>query len=205
MRYMIAVTTVSGRARDAARREELASAAADYVLAHGLSDLSLRPLAASLGTSARMLVYYFGSKEQLILDVLGEVRRRTYRDVDAHSGGDALEGLRRYWTWATSAEGRRYLRLVYEVYGLSLREPERYGLFAAAEAQEVIGVLTASSEAAGMPHDDARDLSTYTFAMLRGLELDLLGTSDVERVQRAFELFLTDIAEHLDRAGSLRS
>jgi AcrR family transcriptional regulator len=43
------------------RRHDLAEAATDYVLEHGLLDLSLRPLAAALGTSDRMLLYHFGA------------------------------------------------------------------------------------------------------------------------------------------------
>ena len=47
--------------------------AADYVLEHGLEGLSLRPLAAALGTSPRMLLYDFESKERLVDEVLAVV------------------------------------------------------------------------------------------------------------------------------------
>jgi AcrR family transcriptional regulator len=46
-------------------RAELLEKVVDYLLKHGLVDLSLRPLAAALRTSPRMLLYFFGSKEQL--------------------------------------------------------------------------------------------------------------------------------------------
>ena len=46
----------------ATRRDELAEAATDYVLEHGLIGLSLRPLAAALGTSDRMLLYHFATR-----------------------------------------------------------------------------------------------------------------------------------------------
>ena len=52
------------------RREVLAEAATDYVLEHGLLDLSLRPLAAALGTSDRMLLYHFSDKNDLVATVL---------------------------------------------------------------------------------------------------------------------------------------
>ena len=48
------------------RRVEWTEAATDYVLEHGLIGLSLRPLAAELGTSDRMLLYHFGSKDELV-------------------------------------------------------------------------------------------------------------------------------------------
>lgn len=55
---------------DTARRAEWTAAATDYVLEHGLIGLSLRPLAAALGTSDRMLLYHFGTKDHLVADVL---------------------------------------------------------------------------------------------------------------------------------------
>ncbi len=51
-------------------RERLCRAAADYILAHGLSSASLRPLAQAAGTSDRMLIYHFGTKATLIREAL---------------------------------------------------------------------------------------------------------------------------------------
>ena len=51
-------------------------AATDYVLEHGLIGLSLRPLAAALGTSDRMLLYHFGTKDDLVAAVLRESNDR---------------------------------------------------------------------------------------------------------------------------------
>ena len=60
---------------DPTRRAATLAKAAEYVLEHGLADLSLRPLAKALGTSPRMLLYDFGSKERLIHEILAEIRR----------------------------------------------------------------------------------------------------------------------------------
>ncbi len=65
-----------GRPKDLDRRVELLNAVTEYVLEHGLADLSLRPLARAVGTSARILLYHFGSKETLIASVLREARER---------------------------------------------------------------------------------------------------------------------------------
>jgi len=65
---------VSQPANDA--RATLLEAAVDYVASNGLSDLSLRQMAAALGTSHRMLIYHFGSKEQLLVAVVNEMERR---------------------------------------------------------------------------------------------------------------------------------
>lgn len=54
---MPAPTSVSS-----ARRAELLELAYQYVLEHGVSDLSLRPLAAAINSSPRVLLFLFGSK-----------------------------------------------------------------------------------------------------------------------------------------------
>ena len=55
---------------ESARRVELAEAATDHALEHGLIGLSLRPVAAALGTSDRMLLYPFTDKDDLVATVL---------------------------------------------------------------------------------------------------------------------------------------
>jgi AcrR family transcriptional regulator len=178
---------------DPEKKQALLDRITAYVLEHGLGDLSLRPLADALGTSGRMLIYYFGTKDALIVDVLAEVRRRKYRDLGLTTGSESAGVLRRYWDWVLSHEGRTYLRLVYEIYGLSLRDPERFDAFIATEAIEVLDVIAASYRAVGAPADDAAALSTYTFAALRGLELDFLATGDVPRLERAFSMLEEDL------------
>ena len=41
------------------RKETLTDELVGYLLEHGLSDISLRPLADALGISARLLIYHF--------------------------------------------------------------------------------------------------------------------------------------------------
>lgn len=53
-------------ARPAADRQALLAALAAHVLEHGLTTASLRPMAAAAGTSDRMLLYHFGSKDGVI-------------------------------------------------------------------------------------------------------------------------------------------
>lgn len=51
-------------------RETLLPLLATHVMAHGLNDASLRPLAKAAGTSDRMLIYHFGSKDGLVAALL---------------------------------------------------------------------------------------------------------------------------------------
>lgn len=63
-------------ARRALRRAEAITAMADHVLAQGLAGASLRTLAAAAGTSDRMLLYYFTSKDDLLAATLGDIAQR---------------------------------------------------------------------------------------------------------------------------------
>lgn len=58
------------------RREQLLEATVDYLLANGVTGLSLRPLASATGTQARLLIYHFGSRAALVSAALGVVLRR---------------------------------------------------------------------------------------------------------------------------------
>lgn len=61
-------------ATPSARQTELLEAAYRYALDHGLADLSLRPLAAAIGSSPRVLLYLFGSKDGLVRALLARAR-----------------------------------------------------------------------------------------------------------------------------------
>jgi AcrR family transcriptional regulator len=76
--------------RSPTRKTELVRSLADHVLAHGLGGASLRPLAAAVGTSDRMLLYYFPDKPALIAAVLEEVAVRMTMLLDVQRAADPL-------------------------------------------------------------------------------------------------------------------
>ena len=57
-------------------RDRLLGAAVEHALTEGIVDLSLREIAVGIGTSHRMLIYHFGSREGLLVAVVREVERR---------------------------------------------------------------------------------------------------------------------------------
>jgi AcrR family transcriptional regulator len=112
------------------RRDELRDKALNYFLAHGLADLSLRPLADEIGTSARLLVYHFGSRDNLIMVVMEEVRLRVQQSVIAMmqaARGEA--GMAAIWDWATDSANVPYVRLLFEVQVLALQHPATYARY----------------------------------------------------------------------------
>jgi len=108
------------------RREELLDRVTDHVLAHGLIGLTLRPVAKAIGTSDRMLIYHFGSRDQLVTDVVTRTCERAIAAIAAlPAAGSVRAGVNALWrTYQT-----RPLRDCLDIYvqaaatGLIGREP----------------------------------------------------------------------------------
>jgi AcrR family transcriptional regulator len=171
------------------RRQELLEAAYDYVLWHGLTDLSLRPLAAAIGSSPRVLLLLFGSKEGLVqallararedeIAVLAEVRR-------AGDDGGLPAAAHVVWSWLAAPDHRGLLVLWLESYTRSLVEPDGpWSGFAARTVSDWLAVLgQAGGDAAGADVVD----ETLLLGVLRGALLDLLATGDLPRTTAAVQ------------------
>lgn len=167
---------------DVRRRRQLLEAAVDYVIEHGLSTLSLRPLAAALETDAPVLLHHFGSKENLLVQILNGVRDRL-RHVAADTAGGP-EQLRPVWEWAAAPEHEPLYRLFFEAYGIALRNPVAYREFLDHVVADWLAQLSP-----GMG-----DRATLAIAAVRGLLLDLLTTGDRARVDTAVRLLVRLLA-----------
>ena len=186
---------------DHGHREQLLTAAVDYVITHGLADLSWRPLARALGVTPNTLVHHFGTKEQLLEAILRRVREHTqHATTSAATGAAATEArtpedaLRSVWAWASAPEHRPLFRLFFAVYGLALQDPDRYSRFLdhvmTDWMDELAGLFPAT------PQDpDATLRRTMYIATVRGLLLDLLTTGDEQRTTRAFTELLSSILQ----------
>jgi AcrR family transcriptional regulator len=173
-------------------RERLLAGAVDYVAEHGVGDLSLRPLAAALGTSHRMLIYHFGSKEGLLVDVVREVERRqreVFADLDT-AGATPAEAMRRMWHRLADPSLWPHERLFFEMYGQALQG--RPGTEALLEGiiDSWVDTAAALADRLGIPVEAARAQARLGVAVVRGLLLDLLATGDRAGVDVAMEQFI---------------
>ncbi|WP_216907489.1 TetR/AcrR family transcriptional regulator [Nocardia noduli] len=178
---------------DHERRARLLEAAGDYVIENGLSDLSLRPLARELGVTTTTLVHHFGSRDQLLTAIIGQVRDRMRQAVDLQGATDihphAL--MSRAWRWMSDPGHAPLYRLLFEIYGNALQQPQKFQPFLAHIVEDWLRILTETFEAAGDDHDTAATKATLAIAVARGLLLDLLTTGDTDRITTAFETFMT--------------
>lgn len=172
------------------RKLELLEAAYGYALAHGLGDLSLRPLAAAIGSSPRVLLFLFGSKDGLIKALLARARddelamlERLRRDhPDADLNGAVLE----IWTWLSDPVHRGLLVLWVEGYARSLVDPAGpWATFAEQTVTDWLDVLAEYQPVRRRETTAGRAERTAALALLRGALLDLLATGDRRRIDAA--------------------
>src|SRR5579863_6664931 len=108
------------------RPEELRNAIVRYLIKHGLTGLSLRPLAKALGCTPRVLLYHFGSKEKMVIEVLAQIRRGqriAYGRIEETSFAD---GYLTVWKRMSAPDSEPLFRLFFEVYGIALHSPRLY-------------------------------------------------------------------------------
>ncbi|GAA3655941.1 hypothetical protein GCM10022237_15000 [Nocardioides ginsengisoli] len=167
------------------RRRELAEAATDHVLEHGLIGLSLRPLAAALGTSDRMLLYHFSGKDDLVATLLHTSNERSIALLrslpPAASVRDAVLTL-----WAASTDGQleRCQRLYVEAAALGLLGQEPYAGIVRESNRAWLAALVDLLVAGGCAPAAAPRAANLLDAALMGLQLDLpldRGTAQLEQ------------------------
>ena len=165
--------------------ERLLDACTDHALAHGLPD-RLEPLARATGTSARMLLYHFGTRDALLRAVLGRARQRqreTYGELlRVRPDEPYTETLQATWTAMTGPAGQPFLRM----FG-RLRENASplWPDFRRVATTDWLPPLAEGMATLGRP-----GLATLVLAVIRGLLLDLEATGDTGRTDRAFRDFL---------------
>lgn len=176
------------------RKATVLNAMADYLLGAGVADASLRPAASALGTSPRMLLYHFRSKEQLMVEALKEVRRREtemlVRAIRRLPAANTDEVMRGIWRWYASPRRAPYLRLFFEAWGLGLQNPRRYAGFLETVRKDLLVVAEEALVLRGYPRRDAAAIATYMIAAFRGLLLDLVTNKDRQRLEDAMAIFI---------------
>jgi AcrR family transcriptional regulator len=175
-----------GRHKQPEIRDRILDACVDYALAHGLPD-RLEPFAAATGTSTRMLIYHFGTRDALLRETLKRARRRQ-RDffgelVSPRPDEPYLSTLRQAWRVMTGPAGRPYLSM----FG-KLRDNAEQQLWPGFRREATTDWLQPFED--GMRSIGRPELATLVLAVVRGLIMDIEATGDVSRADQAFDDFL---------------
>jgi AcrR family transcriptional regulator len=174
------------------RRIELLELAYAYARQHGLGELSLRPLAAAIGSSPRVLLYLFGSKDGLIRALLARARADELTAIGEVEGEGLDEVALRVWAWLARPEHRGLLAVWVEGYARSLIDPGGpWAGFALDTVTDWLGLLERAQPAKARRTKAAAARRTAVLALLRGNMLDLLATNDTARTAEAMRAGLS--------------
>ena len=177
--------TTEGPARD-----QLLGRVVAHAAAAGIAGKSLREIAQGVGTSHRMLIYHFGSREGLIAAIVADIeaQQRAVLAAIAEQASNPREVLLGLWEQLTRPELLPFVRLFFEVFGLvaqgtpgteGLRESlTRPWLEDGAVAAERLGIATDAAEV------------RLGVAVSRGLLLDLVAGAPLADVDAAYRRFV---------------
>ncbi len=185
-------------------RQQLLDRAIAFVAEAGFGDLSLRSLAAALGTSHRMLIHHFGSKEGLWVEIVRAVEQRqrdTLAEILPDPAAPLDEAMRSWWKHISDPSLWPNERLFFEVYGQALQRRPYTTELLDGIVDSWLDPVTELSVARGFPRPVARAHARLGIAVTRGLLLDLLATGNVEEVDAAMDAFIDLYVAWLQRAG----
>jgi len=192
---------------EAAGRDRLLAQTIAYVSKHGVADLSLRTLAAALGTSHRMLIYHFGSKEGLLTAVVAELERghrELLAELMSDPGMTVPELARQLWRRFSAPEMWPFARLFFEIYAQGAQgRPHAQPLLDAA-LDPWFDAITQLHRQQGMTPARARAHAHQGIAVTRGLLLDLVATGKRRDVDRAMKLQIELYELDLERQRAAR-
>lgn len=185
-----------------APRQRLLEATIDHLAREGIGDTSLRAIAEAVGTSHRMLIYHFGSREGLLAEVTRavEARQREVMTATYDEVLDPLQAAAKYWEDTVEAT-LRYGPLFFELAAHAAQGKQH----AAALREELIGSWLPSVEqlcrAIGIPEDQVEPHARLALGAARGLLLDLLITGDRSGTTRAVDLLNRLLLLSADNGG----
>jgi AcrR family transcriptional regulator len=168
-----------------ARRDELLAAVIAAAADGGLARRSLRDLAAEVGTSHRMLIHHFGSRDGLLAAVV-EAMERDQNERIADMPDDPADAVRETWRRTSDPSFWPVERLFFECYARGAQGEAPFDRLVPKLVDDTLAALAARGVE---PDSDEAVLARLALAVIRGLLLDLVATGDRAATDRALELF----------------
>ncbi|RKR73568.1 TetR/AcrR family transcriptional regulator [Frondihabitans australicus] len=194
--------TDTERADAPSSRERLLALVADVILEHGVADLSLSRIARLIGSNNRMLLYYFGSKEELLNQATLAAFERFPRingmlgRLRGEGPGDALDPaarLLRAWADISHPDNLPFLALFFEAYGIALHLPSANRGYFTRIAEAWVPEVEQMLAGAGVPADAARLRAVQVVSTWRGLQFALLAGTPRDALDAAYAAMIADI------------
>ncbi len=166
----------------------------------GRTDPTLTVLAEAAGTSDRMLIYYFKTREALLSEAMTSIRTRLRRNVAAALAtidpADVEAGIAALLSERCSAAGASHSRLLQEAAGRAMRDEVPFVEFISDTVSDATAEAEVTARRLGAGEIDAQTFGTLFTAISRALSADALATGASERIDRAIDAAarqLTDV------------
>lgn len=169
------------------KKEDLLERCLAAAIEVGALDPSINEIAKRIGTSGRMLVYHFGSKQELDRQLISllETRLReqlwSFQGISLEDADCLAEPLLEMWRHLTSPEMYGLLKLTMELNQRAIQGDSEAQYFLEQESQKWIDSLS------NLTHDKAAALSL--FHLFQGAILDFLTTGNMQRGQQTIKAF----------------
>jgi AcrR family transcriptional regulator len=185
------------RPPDVERRRQLLDALIDAFADGGIGDRSLRDIAQAVGTSHRMLLHHFGSRDELLLAIVTEIEHRQMGVLadETTAPADAVAAM---WADVRRPELRPFERLFFECYARGAQGETPFASMIPGAVESWLVEVDAKS---GRSADPA--FVRLGLAVIRGLLLDLVATDDDEGVDAAAAAFVELLRVAQTSAASL--
>jgi AcrR family transcriptional regulator len=178
------------------RPDALLDSIVEYLMTHGVADVSLRPLAKAVRSSPRVLLYYFGSKEALVAQALARLRERqrgAFARLKQSPTLNSRQACHAIWRELSSPHAEPLFRLFLQAYSMGLQNREKFAAFLHHAIEDWLEFLAAPRIASGESPVAARAFATVVLAGFRGFMLDYCASHNRRRVDAAVELWLESL------------
>jgi AcrR family transcriptional regulator len=191
------------RQADPAKKPALLEQIVDYLIDKPLSALTFRGLASALGVSSFTLVYHFGTRDDLVRDIIGSIATRqrgfeTVFDPETVTLDSYFDGLRQTFELTLFPRNRALQRLEFEAQMLEAVAPDHAVTRTAHE--ELHTGARDTLEALGLTPEEATVEAQLLVDTFYGIQVGLVVSGDVERATAAFD---RSLQYHRERVAPL--
>jgi AcrR family transcriptional regulator len=179
------------------RPADLLDMIVDHLAEKGFAEFSLRPLAKAVRCSPRVILYYFGSKEELMVKALAGLRerqKRTFESIKSANFATPTDTCRAIWKHMSSPRHETLFRMFFEAYAAALRRPQRFPDFLHNAVEDWLEFVSSPLVKQGWRRAKARAFASVVVAGFRGFMLDYCASRDRKRLDRAVDLWLESLS-----------
>jgi len=141
-----------------------------------------------------MLIYHFGSRDELLARVQREMRSKVTTELRSRRFDKLSEAVRATWNYYVPR--LPHMELFYHLTSRAFEDPDEFAVFTDTAVSNWEEFFTEVAEREGYRARDAHSAGSLALAGFRGLIHDLLLTGDLKRLSRSIDLFAEMLDDH---------